>query len=117
MIAEGKKIEQCHSYLTKNKFTPLTDKFFYKEKDGEITAVAGLILCTGKTSCFARIEPMHSDNGEGFELYNEIMEYLKSFEVAYVMATTGNIKLQSTLEKLGWKIYTKNFTEYIKKIT
>lgn len=117
MIAEDGKIEECFNWLKNKGVTPLTDKFFYAEENGKITAVAGLIICTGKTSCFARIEPMFSDSIKAsYDLYNEIMDHLKKYKVRYVSATTGNEKLQKTLHKLGWVEYTKNFIEYFKEI-
>lgn len=117
MIAEGKKIDECYDYIAKRGITPLTDKFFYRESNGKLIAVAGLLICMGKESLFAQIEPMKSESKKAsYELYNEIIEYLKKYKVQYVLAGSSNPKLLNALEGLGWRKYTENITQYIRKI-
>ena len=117
MIAEGKKIEECFSWLKERGYAPLTDRFFYKEEDGKLLTVAGVVICIGINSVYAQIEPMATeDTKASLEVYNEIIEYLKEHKVQYITAYSSYKRVHHALERKGWKIFTEDLKQFIKEI-
>ena len=109
--------KRCFDILVENGQRPLTDEFFYLEEDGEVTAVMGLVYCTGNKSAYLQIEPMWADNQYvAFQLYEEVMDYAMQAGGCLVIAQSDDKAVQNALERLGWTQINSDLKTYSKDL-
>lgn len=121
MIKRAKTPEQkekCFKYLEKMGSLPVTDLYFYYEKDGEILAVAGLEICTGDTTKICRLEPMEADNDfVSLQLFRYVEGFADCTGATHIICMTNKKRTQDILQnKFNYSFWADSLNNYIKEV-
>lgn len=112
--------KKCREYLRKFQLESPTDLFLYVETDTDQTVIAAAGITIGLCDEYkiAYIEPYRADdNISNLKLYCSCEGYLLANGVKYsVVGCEANKTTENMYAKIGYKPWSKNMNQYIKKL-